>query len=169
MDRFLTDNNTLKNTAGLMVIDRIPNATFHLAKYEIPGVAVNPVAMQTPYGIVKRPGEKLMFDPLNVDIHVSGNWGSYMEVQKWLRGSAVNTGLYPQRLDRIREGLTEVSSAVMTILDSLKKPIHAVYFEELFPVRIGTLTLVNNEEESLLTCPVTFEFTAYRLEIDKQG
>ena len=174
-----TNRNFLTPTGFSFQVQRAPKITFYGNQVTLPGLNLPYVVQNTYLKEVPYPGDVLEFEDLRFRFLVDANLENYMEIQNWLRGLG-----FPESLKEIydfqeqdspynggqpeRSQLNLYSDGTLTILDQLNNPKFKVFFKDLFPISLTTLTFdATLQSEEFFTAEVSFKYTIYDIrEID---
>jgi len=174
-----TNRNFLTPSGFSFQVQRAPKVTYYGNLVTLPGVTLPTVVQNTYLKENPLPGDQLEFEDLRLRFLVDANLENYMEIQNWLRGLG-----FPESLEEIydfqeqdspykrgqpeRSQLNLYSDGTLTILDQLSNPKFKVYFKDLFPINLTTLTFdATLQSEEFFTAEVSFKYTIYDIrEID---
>ena len=135
------------------------------------GTAIQPSYLKD----IPVPGDKVLYDDLNVRFLVDEKMENYLAIYKWMTGLGYPESLeqYQQlkkddpRTDRIigDQGdplYFQYSDATLQVLNSNYKPSVSVNFRDAFPVSLSTLDFdVTTRDYSFFTASVTFKYTIF--------
>ena len=174
-----TNRNFLTPTGFTFQVQRSPKVTYYGNLVTLPGVTLPTVVQNTYLKTNPLPGDQLEFDDLRLRFLVDANLENYMEIQNWLRGLG-----FPESLEEIydfqkqdspynkgqpeKSQLNLYSDGTLTVLNQLNNPKFKVYFKDLFPTSLTTLTFdATLQSEEFFTAEVSFKYTIYDIrEID---
>ena len=174
-----TNRNFLTPTGFTFQVQRSPKVTYYGNLVTLPGVTLPTVVQNTYLKSNPLPGDQLEFEDLRLRFLVDANLENYMEIQNWLRGLG-----FPESLQEIydfqeqdspynrgqpeKSQLNLYSDGTLTVLNQLNNPKFKVYFKDLFPTSLTTLTFdATLQSEEFFTAEVSFKYTIYDIrEID---
>ena len=174
-----TNRNFLTPTGFTFQVQRSPKVTYYGNLVTLPGVTLPTVVQNTYLKSNPLPGDQLEFEHLRLRFLVDSNLENYMEIQNWLRGLG-----FPESLQEIydfqeqdspynrgqpeKSQLNLYSDGTLTVLNQLNNPKFKVYFKDLFPTSLTTLTFdATLQSEEFFTAEVSFKYTIYDIrEID---
>jgi len=174
-----TNRNFLTPSGFSFQVQRAPKVTYYGNLVTLPGVTLPTVVQNTYLKANPLPGDQLEFEDLRLRFLVDANLENYMEIQNWLRGLG-----FPESLEEIydfqeqdspynrgqpeKSQLNLYSDGTLTILNQLNNPKFKVYFKDLFPTSLTTLTFdATLQSEEFFTAEVSFKYTIYDIrEID---
>lgn len=140
----------------IMEISRLPDVVVNLQTVEIPALTLSErliIARPTDFS---RPGEKLIFDKLNLTFLVDDKVNNFTEIQDWM-WECVN----PNKGTMGKES-NLVSDISIALLDKHKKVVRRYRFHDCFPIMVGPLMLANTGlENAPIVCPMTISFSHY--------
>jgi len=174
-----TNRNFLTPSGFSFQVQRAPKVTYYGNLVTLPGVTLPTVVQNTYLKANPLPGDQLEFEDLRLRFLVDANLENYMEIQNWLRGLG-----FPESLEEIydfqeqdspynrgqpeKSQLNLYSDGTLTVLNQLNNPKFKVYFKDLFPTSLTTLTFdATLQSEEFFTAEVSFKYTIYDIrEID---
>ena len=128
------------------------------------------------------PGDKVLYDDLNLRFLIDENMENYLQIYKWITGLG-----YPESIeqyntlksedpysvindvDRTDPRYFESSDATLQILNSNYQPNILVKFKDVFPTSLSTLEFdVSDRDYSFFTAQVSFKYTIYEI-TDRNG
>jgi hypothetical protein len=155
-DPILTQNkNPLTVSDGFrLIFQRAPNVEFFLQEISLPGVSVNEVAIARPHLNAYVPGDKLVFEPLSVQVLVSEDMDNYKEIFEWLQTSVVENDT-PKKY----------SDITLYVLTSKNNPNKRIIFKNAFPISIGAINFSVKESEIVYgTIDMSFRYDYFTFE-----
>jgi len=126
-----------------------------------------------PFVELYAPGEKAIYDTLNVTFMVDQEMTGWLEIHDWLRALTFPTEFEEYtRLGKLNQFSTAANSKTpqyadgsITILSASNKPYFRFNFVNLFPIAIGGFMMSTTDTpESIITSDATFRFTYYDVE-----
>lgn len=149
--------------------DKLPNVVYWSYSVTLPGVTFGEVIQPTPFIDVKRPGDKLVFDPLVINFIVQENLANYIEIFNWMVGLG-----HPESLNQYRSWVTQgnktakqniYSDGILTILSNKQNPLIRVKFIDCFPTALSPLTYDSSiTDVTPITTDLTLSYTYYTIE-----
>ena len=119
------------------------------------------------------PGEKAIYDTLNITFLVDAEMTGWLEVHDWLRALTFpteyeeyrNLGLLNKFTTASNSKTRQYADGSITILSASNKPYFKFNFFDLFPISIGGFMLSSTDTpETIITSDATFRFTYYNVE-----
>ena len=174
-----SNTDLLQSTKFRVVFDRFPGMTFFCTSSNLPGVSLTEIPYQTPFVDVYVPGEKLLYDTLNVTFLVDEDMRAWTELHDWIRGLTFPTEFEEfVRLKNIRNnstippisptkgnGKVGMTDAVMTIHTNKNNPNIRFKFVDIFPTSVSTIIFnTGDNAENIMTADATFRFAYYNYE-----
>jgi hypothetical protein len=169
----IENRNFLSPTGFKFVLNRSPKVAFFCNQANIPDINLG-IANQPSYlKDIDTPGDKLTFGDLSLRFLVDENLENYMEIQNWMRGLG-----YPEEVKQFRdlsdEGFIQgnyvndrqniYSDGTLQILNSNFIAKFQVFFKELFPYSLSTITFdTTNTDIEYFTADVSFKYTIYNM------
>lgn len=143
-------------------INRLPNVEFFVQNATIPGIYIPDATQTTPFANVPRPGNKLLFDDLQLTIKLDENMNSYRELFSWMNGMTNPTSF--DQYKNLIAGDGVYSDASLIALSSKNNPILEFKFKSLFPTRLSGINLTSTVDTTqYATYDITFKYTTYEI------
>jgi hypothetical protein len=152
---------------------RTPNLQYFCQTITLPGIATSEIAITNPFVELYSPGEKAVYDQLNVTFMVDEGMLAWLEIHDWLRALTFPTDFeeYTQ-LGKLNKFTTTANAKTpqyadgsITILSASNRPYFKFNFVNLFPIAIGGFMLSSTDTpETVITSDATFRFTYYDVE-----
>ena len=176
--RQIENRNFLSPNGFRFALRRSPQVAFFCNQANIPDMTLGVTEQATYLKNIPVPGDKIEFGDLNLRFLVDEDLGNYMEIQKWIRGLG-----FPESLDEFEklESQAEIfgrytqdqdniySDGTLTILSSNLVPTYQIFFKDLFPYDLSTLTFdATQTDQEYFTADVSFKYTIYTI-CDMQG
>jgi hypothetical protein len=167
-----TNPNPLQPNKFLLNFARLPNIQYFCQNVTIPGISLSEAVINNPFVDIYSPGEKAIYDLLNVTFIVDEEMKSWIEVHDWIRAMTFPEKFEEyQRLPRLNKiadsnpKFPQFSEAMITILSSSNKPYFRFKFYDAFPISLSTFVLnTQDTPETILTADVTFRYSYYDIE-----
>ena len=160
-----------------LVLTKTPKVDFLCQSANIPSISMGTAIQPSYLKDIPVPGDKVLYDDLNVRFLVDEKMENYLAIHKWITGLGYpeSIGQFDQlRKDDIRTNASasddadpryfEFSDATLQILNSNYKPSVLVNFKDAFPISLSTLEFdVSNRDYSYFTAEATFKYTIYEI------
>jgi hypothetical protein len=139
----------------------------------VPGISLSEIPQNTPFVDLYIPGEKAIYDLLNVTFFVDEELTAWREIHDWIRAMTFPTDFSEYRnlsklnkVSDLRSSLKpQYSDASITILSSSNTPYFKFKFYDLFPTSLSTFILAASDSpDNLITADVTFRYSYYNIE-----
>jgi hypothetical protein len=163
-----TNTNLAQASKFLLSFTRLPTMTYFCTKINLPGITFGEAVQQNPLIDAPIPGDKMVYDALEIDFLIDEALLSWTTIQDWIKGMAFpeNTDQYKnlnlQQSLQLRNKQPQYSDATLTILTNKNNPIVTVQFSQLFPISINSLQFDTAVDAStILTGKAAFKFTNY--------
>ena len=172
----MSTSNFLSPVEFKLVINRLPNTEFYVQQANLPGLNSGFAERSTPFKNIYAPGDKLIFDDLNVTLVADENLASFIECSEWLTAITRAEGFdgykgleAPEvggstQLDGTGKG--SMSDASLIVMNSNKNPNIHVSFKDVFPISIGPIQLNTSDSDVVPpTFDVTFKYSSYTIKV----
>jgi hypothetical protein len=168
-----TNINTLHPNKFTLSFERIPNMQFFCQGVSIPGVSLSEAVRNTPFVDLYSPGEKLIYDLLNVTFVIDEELKSWLEIHDWVRAMTFPTEFEEYiRLGKLTKGVSNVSTktpqfsdASITLYSSSNTPYYRFKFVDCFPISLTSIIVsASDSPDNIMTADATFRFAYYNIE-----
>ena len=173
LDRNPTNQNLLIPNKFQLNFSRLPNTQFFCQSLSVPGISMSEVPQNTPFVDLYIPGEKAIYDLLNVTFFVDEELTAWREVHDWIRAMTFPHDFEEyknlDRLNRVagfkKNNKPQYSDATVTLLSSNNKPYYAFKFYDCFPTTLSTFIMnAADGPDTQLTADATFRYSWYDIE-----
>jgi len=165
----------LQSTKFRVTFNRLPGVTFFCNSVNLPGISLTEIPMPTPFVELYLPGEKAIYDTLNITFLVDEDLRSWTELHDWIRGATFPTEfeeyvnlarLNPSaNIRTIQQRPPVYSDATLTIYTNKNNANFRVKFVDLFPTNVGSLSFsAGDSAENIITADATFRFSYFNYE-----
>lgn len=172
----------LQSTKFRITFDRLPGMTYFCQTANLPGVSLTEVPKPTPFADMYLPGEKLMYDTLNITFLVDEDLRAWTQIHDWMRGITFPLDFEEYFELQRQNAITSLgqklvisgnnvsyggqyTEAIMTIFTNKNNPNFRVKFVDLFPVSLSTIIFnTGDSADNVVTADATFRFTYYNYE-----
>ena len=160
-----------------LILTKTPKVDFLCQSANIPQISMGTAIQPSYLKDIPVPGDKVLYDDLNVRFLVDEKMENYLAIHKWITGLGYpeSLGQFSQlkkddfRTDtRVSDAADpryfEFSDATLQILNSNYKPSVLINFKDAFPISLSTLEFdVSNRDYSYFTAEATFKYTIYEI------
>jgi len=143
-------NYSLRNNFQF-VLSNAPITSFTATGVSLPTISINPTLYPTRTHDIKTPGEKIEFDPINVEFIVEENLSNYKEMYDWILKCTSYNG---NKMNDI------FADASLIILSNNKQPLRTIRFEGIFPGILSEIQFSTQDSEQNIS-NVTFYYTRF--------
>lgn len=171
LTRTPSNPNVLHPNKFQLHFSRLPNMQYFCQSVVFPGVSIGEIGKTTPFVETYSPGDKAVYDILNVTIIVDEELTAWKEVHDWLRGMTFPTDFEEYRnltnfgrpyYNPVQE---QFSFAALTILSSANQPLYNIKFIDIFPTSVSSFPLSMTESpDTIITADATFRYSWYDIE-----
>ena len=176
-DKQIANRNYMSPLGFKLIITKTPKVDFLCQSANIPSISMGTAVQPTYLKDIPVPGDKVLYDDLNVRFLVDEKMENYLAIHKWITGLGYpeSLGQYDQlkkednRTDAIVEDQGDpryfnYSDATLQVLNSNYKPSVLINFKDAFPVSLSTLDFdVTTRDYNYFTAEVTFKYTIYNI------
>lgn len=169
-----TNLNYLSPLGFRFSVKKLPNVNYFCQSVTLPSIAMNAIDVPSPFGLLPKPGDRLVFSPLAIQFRVDEDLKNYMEIQDWMTGLGHPDSLAqtrelsetsPAPIRRVGSAASFVSDGTLTIQTSHKNSSINVFFYDLFPIDITELLFDSTVTDvDYLQATITFRYRKYLIE-----
>ena len=174
-DKQIANRNYMSPLGFKLVLTKTPKVDFLCQSANIPQISMGTAIQPTYLKDIPVPGDKVLYDDLNVRFLVDEKMENYLAIHKWITGLGYpeSIGQYRQlkKDDNRTDSLVadqgdplyfQYSDATLQVLNSNYKPSVLINFKDAFPVSLSTLEFdVSTRDHSFFTASVTFKYLIY--------
>ena len=176
-DKQIANRNYMSPLGFKLVLTKTPKVDFLCQSANIPQISMGTAIQPTYLKDIPVPGDKVLYDDLNVRLLVDEKMENYLAIHKWITGLG-----YPESIGQYRQLKTDdkrtdrrvndsadplyfqYSDATLQVLNSNYKPSVLINFKDAFPVSLSTLDFdVTTRDYNYFTAEVTFKYTIYNI------
>ena len=176
-DKQIANRNYMSPLGFKLILTKTPKVDFLCQSANIPQISMGTAIQPTYLKDIPVPGDKVLYDDLNVRFLVDEKMENYLAIHKWITGLGYpeSLGQYDQlkkddnRTDAIVEDQGDpryfnYSDATLQVLNSNYKPSVLINFKDAFPISLSTLDFdVTTRDYNYFTAEVTFKYTIYNI------
>ena len=176
-DKQIANRNYMSPLGFKLVLTKTPKVDFLCQSANIPSISMGTAIQPTYLKDIPVPGDKVLYDDLNVRFLVDEKMENYLAIHKWITGLG-----YPESIGQYRQLKTDdkrtdrrvndsadplyfqYSDATLQVLNSNYKPSVLINFKDAFPISLSTLDFdVTTRDYNYFTAEVTFKYTIYNI------
>jgi len=171
LERTPKNVNFLQPNKFQLNFSRLPNMQYFCQSVNIPGVSLAEVPRNTPFVDIYSPGEKLIYEILNVTFIVDEHLQSWIELHDWMRAMTFPTEFEEYKdLSKLskfsNKAMPQFSDGQLTVLSNQNTPTFRFKFVDCFPISISSIVFSSTDSpETVMTADASFRFSYY--DIDK--
>jgi hypothetical protein len=128
------------------------------------------IPVVTPFVEMYSPGEKAIYDIMNVTFAIDEKMSSWLEIHDWIRGMT-----FPENFDEYKnlskqskyanKIQPQFSDATLTVYSSSFTPLVRFNFFDAFPTSLSSFVLSTQDTpDNVLTADASIRFTYYNIE-----
>jgi hypothetical protein len=171
-----SNTDLLQSTKFRINFGRLPGMTYFCQQANLPGISLTEIPKPTPFVELYVPGEKLIYDTLNITFLVDEDLLGWKQIHDWMRGITFPTDFqeYFNLQTQTAQALNfraptpvqgQYTEAIMTIFTNKNNPNLRVKFYDIFPTSLSTIIFNTSETaENIIAADASFRFTYYEFE-----
>lgn len=153
--------NLLTNSRAELRISALPNVTYTLTEYPLPGVELPTAKLPSPFVDFPIHGDKPVYDPLLLTFIVTENLENWLEAHSWIRALA-----YPKEYPEYANRKIDSVDASLVIYSSHNNPVLRVTFIGCVPTRLGDIDFTTRASDTdNVTSTLMLEYARYDIEV----
>ena len=176
-DKQIANRNYMSPLGFKLILTKTPKVDFLCQSANIPQISMGTAVQPTYLKDIPVPGDKVLYDDLNVRFLVDEKMENYLAIYKWITGLGYpeSLGQYEQlkkddnRTNRMISDqgdplYFQYSDATLQVLSSNYRPSVLVNFKDAFPISLSTLEFdVSQRDYNFFTASVTFKYTIFNI------
>lgn len=168
LDNNVSTTNMLSPFGFKLDIKRLPNVQWFVQDINIPGISLPSIDTSNPFVNIRKQGDHINYEDLSITFKIDEDLNGYFEIHNWIRGLGFPQEFveYKQLQDKpdwTNSGL--FSEINLFIVDSSKKPIYVVKFEDAFPYVLSQLRFNTTDTNvNYITVNALFRYTKFEFE-----
>lgn len=176
IERNPSNRDILQSTKFRMNFTRLPGLTFFCQTVNLPGISLTEVMRNTPFVDLYVPGEKAIYDTLNVTMLVDEDLRDWEAIHNWLRAMTFPKEFeeYAQMGRQFKDVVSrgnlgklppQYSDCSVTIYTNKNNPNIRVNYKDVFPTTLGGIQFSSlDSAENIITVDATFRYSYYNVE-----
>lgn len=166
-----TNTNLLQASKFVLNFDRLPHMAYFCTGINLPGVTTNHATQVNPFIDLPVPGDKMVYDNLNIEFLLDEELNGWEEIVKWIKGYSFpeNFGQYKDlsMQQRIQMGNTDkpqYSDGSLIVYSNKNNPILQVNYKDLFPIAVSDVKFSTSQDATIVSnATATFKFANYSI------
>jgi hypothetical protein len=165
--------NFLQPNKFALNFSRVPNVQYFCQSVSVPGVSTSEIPRNNPFVDLYSPGEKLIYDIMNVTFYVDEELKAWLEIHDWLRAMTFPTDFAEYKnlsnlndFTRYKQTKTpQFSDGSLTLLSSSNKPKYKFNFIDLFPISLSSFVVSTSDgPDTIISADASFRFAYYNVD-----
>ena len=176
-DKQIANRNYMSPVGFKLILTKTPKVDFLCQSANIPSISMGTAIQPSYLKDIPVPGDKVLYDDLNVRFLVDEKMENYLAIHKWITGLG-----YPESIGQYRQLKTDdkrtdrrvndsadplyfqYSDATLQVLNSNYKSSILVNFKDAFPISLSTLDFdVTTRDYNYFTAEVSFKYTIFNI------
>lgn len=161
--------NPLQVNKYLLTFMRCPNLQYFCQSLTVPGISKSEIQRTTPFVDTYVPGEKAIYDLLNITFIVDEELKAWLEIHDWIRAMTFPENFQEYRdlskLNKLVGALQEkpqYSDGSLILLSSNNIPYYEFKFYGMFPTSISSFIMNSSDSpDNIITADATFRYSYY--------
>ena len=150
---------------------RAPNTQYFCQTLTIPGISLSEVPQQTPFVDLYVPGEKAIYDLLNITFVIDEGLQTWIEIHDWIRAMTFPydfaeyknlPNLFRKYTGFKKETFPQYSDCTVTLLSSANIPQYQFVLHDCFPTSLSSFVVSSTDSpDNIITADASFRYTYY--------
>lgn len=167
----------MQSTKFRVTFDYLPGMNFFCQSANLPGVSLTEVPVPTPFVDFFVPGEKIVYDTLNITFLIDEQLYAWTEIHDWVRGLTFPEN-FSEYFDLQKRGTIQTAKftpiqkikpqygqAVLSVYTNKNNPKFRVRFFDVFPTSLSSIIFnTQDTSENIAVADATFRFSYYQYE-----
>ena len=163
-----TNLNFLSPLGYKFILSRAPNVEYFVQEVSLPGLNLGVATQVTPFTNIRRPGDKVEFEQMQVTFRVNEDLDNYLEIFNWMvalgRPESFNQYTLAPRpflsTEQLKDTIT--SDITLTVLSSAMNTNVEFTLRDCFPVSLSNITMTSSASDiEYVTATATFALTDF--------
>ena len=169
------NKDILQTTRFKLAFNRLENVTFFCQNVNLPGVSLSEVPRNTPFIDLYVPGDKMIYDTLNITFILDEDMRGWQSLHDWIRSMTFPTDFQEYRdleklsstsayrsANRLPPQYTDATLSIYTNKNNLN---FRIIFKDVFPVSVGSILFnAADNADNIASSDATFRFSYYNIE-----
>lgn len=149
----------LHSNRATLQITKFPETTLSISNFRLPGLTMGPALHNTPYRDGPIPGDKIEWEPLDVEFIVNSDLTNWLEMFDWL----ISQGAPEDRSTQYDYDLRSVDASVI-LYSAQNIPFATVKFKDCIIVRLGGIDFSEESGETVTSkAGLVLEYSNYEI------
>jgi len=149
---------------------RLPNMQYFCQTVVVPGISMGESLTPNPFVDLYKPGEKAIYDLLNITFIVDEELKAWLEIHDWIRAMTFPKDFQEyldlSKLNRITGAIPtakpQYSDGSLQLLSSNNKPYYEFKFYGMFPTSISSFIMNSSDSpENIITADAAFRYSYF--------
>lgn len=168
-----TNTNFLQGAQFLLGFTRLPYMNYFCTSVNFPGMSCHAATQATPFVDAPIPGQKLIYDPLEVKFIVDEQMWAYTSIVDWIKGYSMPDSFQEYKNLTLQQRLQLASStmnrpqysdAMLTVYTNKNNPTLQLNFKDVFPESIESINFSTDmSAEAIIQVKCTFRYTTWTI------
>jgi hypothetical protein len=156
------NTNYLQASKFLLSFSRITEVQYFCQEVNLPGVSLSQAQYTTPLVDIPIGGNKLSYNPLNIQFTVNESVSDWIQLYNWFRSFGDPSSTDNRRQMLMQQGGKYYSDATLTVLSALNNPIIKVNFYNVFPLSLSDIQFSTMESaDNIISGQASFMYNYY--------
>jgi hypothetical protein len=167
-DVSVCNTDLLQSAKFIFSLPRITSTQFFCQTANIPGISTQNSIQATPFSDLNIPGDKLVYETLNIGFLVDEELESWTQIHDWMRGIAFPESFDERQNLKLQTRFSEksqypqYSDAELITLAANNTPKTKFHFIDLFPIQVSGIPFdIRIGSEQTITATAIFKFKRY--------
>lgn len=169
-DQVPCNTDLLQSAKFILSLPRVTSTQFFCQATNLPGVSTTNTIQATMFSDLNIPGDKLVYEPLNVEFLLDEDLYSWTTIFDWMQGIAFPKEFeqYKQlpSLSRYSEGKAhpQYADGELTVLSATNIPRLKIKYIDMFPISLSQVQFdIRLGAEHTMTSSAVFKYKRYEI------
>lgn len=165
--------NFLQPNKFQLNFSRLPNVQFFAQMVTVPGINMGEAYQPTPFVDLYTPGDKAVYDLLNVTFYIDEELTSWIEIHDWIRAMTFPKNFNEYKNLKDLNNYTryqpperpQYSDCTVTILSAANTPVVRFKYYDVFPTSVSTFVMNSTDTpDNPITADASFRYSYFDIE-----
>jgi hypothetical protein len=169
-----TNSNLLQPNKFRLVLGNFPNVVYRCTAVELPGITLGRIEQTSPFAVRPIPGDKLIYDDLELTFQVDEDLKNWLEIHNWMRAIGKPKDFRERRKvqpNPLNAQTGQVySDATVIVLSPKNNPLYSIEYKACWPSRLTPIRwAADTDANEIIVATVTLPYIYYDIVAQKSN